>query len=74
MADLNPQPLPPVRIHVSSDVLYDLDKMQKVTATVLEKLGCAGCHSGRVLDFIHLDEFVVNPQTLELQSVVGGRF
>lgn len=74
MADLNPQPLPPVRIHVSSDVLYDLDKMQKVTATVLEKLGCAGCHSGRVLDFIHLDEFVVNPQTLELQNVVGGRF
>ena len=74
MANLNPQPLPPVRIHVTSDVLYDLDKMQKVTATVLEKLGCAGCHSGRVLDFIHLDEFVVNPQTLELQNVVGGRF
>ncbi len=74
MADLNPQPLPPVRIHVTSDVLYDLDKMQKVTATVLEKLGCAGCHSGRVLDFIHLDEFVVNPQTLDVQNVIGGRF
>jgi hypothetical protein len=75
MAELNPQPLPPranvVRIHVPTDVAYDLEKMQKITAAVLEKLGCGGCHSGRVLDFVTLDEFVVEPSTLEVQEVIG---
>lgn len=75
MAELNPQPLPPragvVRIQVPMSVAYDLEKMQKVTATVLERLGCGGCHSGRVLDFVHMDEFVVNPETLEVRDVVG---
>jgi hypothetical protein len=72
MADLNPQPLPPgerVRIFVSRDTAFDLKKMQKVTASVLGKLGCAGCHSGRILDFVHLNDFVVNPQTLEVSEV-----
>lgn len=72
MAQLNPQPLPPVRIHLPRDVAYDLEKMQQITATVLEKLGCGGCHSGRILDFVQLDEFAVNPVTLEVQEVVGG--
>jgi hypothetical protein len=77
MAELNPQPLPPragvVRINVPMSVAYDLEKMQKVTASVLEKLGCGGCHSGRVLDFVHIDEFVVNPSTLEVDEIIGQR-
>jgi hypothetical protein len=75
MAELNPQPLPPranvVRIYVPTDVTYDLQKMQKITATVLQKLGCDGCHSGRVLDFVTLDEFVVQPETLEVQNTIA---
>lgn len=71
MADLNPQPLPPVRIHVSRDVAFDLDKMQKITASVLDKLGCGACHSGRILEFIHLEEFVVDPGSLEVREVIG---
>jgi hypothetical protein len=63
MADLNPQPLPPrsdvVRVYLPSKVSYDLDSMQRVTAEVLKRLGCDGCHSGRILDFRTLDEFVV---------------
>jgi hypothetical protein len=73
MADLNPQPLPPrgdrVRIYVSQETAFDLKKMQKVTASVLGKLGCGGCHSGRILDFVHLNDFVVNPQTLDVHEV-----
>jgi hypothetical protein len=74
MAELNPQPLPPgggqhVRVYVPADVTYDLAKMQKVTANVLGRLGCGGCHSGRILDFVTLQDYVVHPQTLEVQPV-----
>ena len=74
MAELNPQPLPPrMVVYVPSDVNYDLDKMQKVTASVLEKLGCGHCHSGRILDFRHLEEeFTVHPETLEVRAVKGS--
>ena len=77
MRDLNPQPLPPVadrvRIHVPLGALYDLDKMNKITANVLGRLGCGGCHSGRILDFVALDEFVINPVTLEAHETLAGR-
>lgn len=73
MPDLNPQPLPPhgerVRIYISSDTAFDLKKMNKVTASVLGKLGCGGCHSGRILDYVTLHDFVVNPQTLDVHEV-----
>lgn len=62
-----------VRIHVPSEVAYDLEKMQKVTASVLGKLGCGGCHSGHVLEFIHLRDFVINPKTLDVQEQFVGR-
>lgn len=69
---LNPQPLPPkVRIMISRDVTYDLGKMQKVTASVLERLGCGGCHSGHLLDFQVIQDFIVNPKTLEVQEFAG---
>lgn len=77
MNEINPQPLPPgadrVRVYVSQGALYDLGKMNKITANVLGRLGCGGCHSGRILDFIALDEFVVNPVTLEAHEVLAGR-
>ena len=78
MSDLNPHPLPPrstVTVYVPSRVLYDLGSMQKITAEVLGKLGCGKCHSGRILDFRELEQFVVNPKTLEVSELeVGGRF
>lgn len=76
MADLNPQPLPPgrVTIQVPTKALYDLDSMQKITAQVLGKLGCGKCHSGRILDFQALSQFVVNPETLEVNELLGGGF
>jgi hypothetical protein len=77
MADLNPQPLPPrsvVSVYVPTKTLYDLESMQKITAQVLDKLGCPGCHSGRILDFREREQFVVDPQSLEVNEVRGGRF
>jgi len=77
MAELNPQPLPPgsrVTVQVPSRALYNLDSMQKITAQVLDKLGCGGCHSGRILDFRELAHFVVNPATLEVNELPGEGF
>lgn len=61
-----------VTVHVTKDVAYSLEKMTKITASVLAKLGCGGCHSGRILDFHVIEEFVVNPKTLEVRESVGG--
>lgn len=70
---LNPQPLPPrVRIALTRDVAFDLKKMQKVTASILDRLGCGGCHSGHILEFLEIREFVVNPKTLEVQELPQG--
>jgi hypothetical protein len=75
MAELNPQPLPPggdrVRVFLTHDVAFDLKKMQKVTANVLDRIGCGGCHSGRLLEFVTIENFVVNPKTLDLQEIAG---
>jgi hypothetical protein len=76
MAELNPQPLPPrsvVSVSVPTKAFYDLESMRKITARVLDKLGCPGCHSGRILDFRELEQFVVDPETLEVNELRGGR-
>ena len=74
MTDLNPQPLPPqgerVRVFIPKEVAFDLVKMNKITADVLKKLGCAGCHSGRTLDFVSLQHFVVNTK-MEVHELTG---
>lgn len=61
-----------VRIYVTRDVSFNLEKMAKVTKQVLGKLGCENCHSGRILDFIEMQDFVVNPKTLDVQEVIGA--
>jgi len=35
-----------VRVSVSADLHNNFDAMQRVTKSVLGKLGCEGCHSG----------------------------
>lgn len=77
MAELNPQPLPPrdnhVRIYVSRNVDHDIDKMNRITATVLGKLGCPACHSGWSLDFVRMQDFVVNPKSLDVTEVAPSQ-
>ncbi len=72
MQDTNIHGVNRVVIHVPRDVAYDLKKMTAVTATVLGKLGCGGCHSGRILDYRIIEEFVVNARTLEVAEVAGA--
>jgi hypothetical protein len=69
----NPMPGRTVTIRISGDVANDLAKMQKVTANVLNVLGCPHCHSGNLLNFQEIYEFVVNPKTLEVHEL-GGEF
>ena len=40
-----------VRVTVPASVAFDLPKMQKVTAIVLDRLGCPACHSGMDIRF-----------------------
>ena len=67
MATLPQDPIP-INIYVPREIAHDLTKMQKITAQVLGKLGCGGCHSGRILHYHSLEAFVVNPKTLEPMS------
>ena len=49
MAELNPQPLPPVqdiRISVPAAILNDLGAFQRAQASVLAQAGCPSCTSG----------------------------
>ena len=57
-----------VFISVTPDVAYDAKKMQKVTANLLGRLGCPGCHSGYDIRFRHLLDYVVNPASLAVEA------
>ena len=70
----DPVPDRRVNVYVTRDVAFNLDKMNQVTKTVLGRLGCDQCHSGRLIDFHIIEDFVVNPKTLELQDVPGKHF
>lgn len=69
MAESNPMPGHAVNIYVPREVAFDLEKMRRVTERVLGKLGCPGCHSGRLLNFHTLEDFVVNAKTLDVEEV-----
>jgi hypothetical protein len=62
MSDLNPQPLPPrqVRVQVMGGVLNDLEKFQKVQASLLGHLGCPGCTSGLQVIWQNYENWAVN--------------
>jgi mRNA-degrading endonuclease RelE of RelBE toxin-antitoxin system len=72
-----PQDPIPVReshvvIHVPYEIAFNLKKLNEITAKVLGKLGCDGCHSGRILEYRVIRDFVVNPKTLEIQDILPG--
>ncbi len=62
---------PTIRVLIPAEVSFDLEKMKKVTAAVLGRLGCGGCHSGYDISFIHEREFVVNAKTLAVEARIG---
>jgi len=69
----DPVPMRRVNVFVPREVAFDLDRMQQVTKEVLGRLGCGGCHSGRLIDFHITEDFVVNEQ-LEVRELAGRGF
>jgi hypothetical protein len=51
---------PVVVVSVPASVANNFDKMTKITQTVLGKLGCGACHSGRDIRFVFEDSFWVD--------------
>jgi hypothetical protein len=67
-----------VQVSVSPEIAFDAKKMQKVTANLLGRLGCPGCHSGFDIRYRQMLDFVVNPKSLDLETagferLAGGR-
>lgn len=50
----------PVRVRVTPDVLYDLNKITDIRNQVLGKLGCAACCSGHDIIFDVERRFVID--------------
>jgi hypothetical protein len=58
--------MPTVRVFVPAEVAYDLEKTQRVIATVLGRLGCQACCSGFDIRLIQELDFAVDPKNLEV--------
>lgn len=50
-----------VRVALPADVAFNLDKFQKFTRDLAERLGCKPCLSGAACWFVLEQNFVVNP-------------
>jgi hypothetical protein len=55
-----------VRVTIPAEAAFNLDKLQKIVAATVARLGCPNCHSGRDILFMAERDFVVNPKTLDV--------
>lgn len=69
LAALQPQR---VTVHITREMAFNFEKMTQITKSVLGKLGCDGCHSGRVIDWVVIQDYVINPKTLAAEEIAGG--
>lgn len=60
-----------VRVTVPVKVAFDLGRMQEVTESVLDRLGCPQCHSGWDIRFDMERNFVVD-ENLNIDSLREG--
>jgi hypothetical protein len=62
MTELNPQPLPPraIRVTLPNEIFHDLDRFQKVQASVLAQAGCPTCTSGLQINWHNFEDWVVD--------------
>ena len=61
-----------VHVVIPVDVAFDLGRMQKVTASILERMGCSNCYSGLNIQFEIARQFVVDKQLNIREAVSGG--
>jgi hypothetical protein len=59
-------------VSIPASVAYDLDKLTKVLANIAKAGGHTGCTSGRDLLLEHINEFVVDPVSLEPRAIAAG--
>ena len=57
----------PVRLVIPAKVAFNLDEFTKVVGNLAERLGCKPCLSGRACLFLLERDFVVNPESLEIE-------
>lgn len=70
--DTVPFPERTVRVAVPAKLTFQLDGMQKITASVLGRLGCPTCHSGWDIRFDVMRSFVVDEKLNIRESIMGG--
>jgi hypothetical protein len=61
-----------IRVTIPAKAAYDLKVFQKVLGSLAERLGCRPCLSGADCFFQMEKDFVVNPQSFELESIQQG--
>lgn len=59
----------PIKVKIPASAMYDFAKMTKITGSVLESLGCPGCHSGFDIRYDIERRLVFNEK---LEQVVRG--
>ena len=69
--DTVPLPERTVRVSLPAKVAYDLRSIQKIQASVLDRLGCQACCSGWDIIYDVTRNFAVNEQ-LEITEIVGS--
>lgn len=69
--DTVPLPERTVRVTVPARIAFDLGSMNKVTASILGRLGCPGCHSGWDIRFDIARNFAVD-EKLNVRETAGG--
>jgi hypothetical protein len=61
-----------VRVSIPAKVTFQLGDMQKITASVLGRLGCPTCHSGWDIRFDLIRSFVADEKFNLRESMSGG--
>lgn len=61
-----------ISIKIPARAAYDLKSMNRITETVLGRLGCPECHSGFDLRFEWIEDFIVDEE-LNVDSLTHGK-
>ncbi len=62
-------PFPILRVVLPAKVAFDLGSIQRVLENLSRAIGCEACFSGRSCIFQMENDWVVNPESLELEGI-----
>jgi len=61
-----------VNIYVTREIAFNIHKITEIQKKILGRLGCDGCNSGYDFHYKYLEDFVVNPENMEVKEVIPG--